>query len=267
MDVTASRDDSRQPPVLGPPPAEVVWHDLECGGYSADLSLWRELAEQSATPAGSAPIVEVGAGTGRVTLDLARRGHAVTALDVRADLLGALQERAAGMAVETVCADARGLELGSRDFALGLVPMQTLQLFGGSAARMAFLTRARAHLRPGALLACAIVTAIEPFDCASGDVSPAAETARVAGSVYISRAVSVRVRMRSIVIERERLILAGDGGAAPASPAERDLVELDRVTVAKLEQEALEVGLRPAGRREIPATDDHVGSTVVMLAA
>ena len=43
----------------------VIWHDVECGAYVADLPLWRELAA-----ACEGPILDVGAGTGRVTLDL-----------------------------------------------------------------------------------------------------------------------------------------------------------------------------------------------------
>src|SRR5439155_743 len=58
----------------------VIWHDVECGAYVADLPLWRELAA-----ACEGPILDVGAGTGRVTLDLARHGHDVVALDRDAD--------------------------------------------------------------------------------------------------------------------------------------------------------------------------------------
>ena len=29
----------------------IGWHDVECGGYTADLPLWRELAGQEAGPA------------------------------------------------------------------------------------------------------------------------------------------------------------------------------------------------------------------------
>jgi ubiquinone/menaquinone biosynthesis C-methylase UbiE len=43
-----------------------LWHDLECGDYRDDLPSWRSLA---ATAGG--PVLDVGAGTGRVTLDLA----------------------------------------------------------------------------------------------------------------------------------------------------------------------------------------------------
>ena len=46
----------------------VAWHDVECGGYDADLPLWRELAARR-----GGPVLDVGAGTGRVALDLARR--------------------------------------------------------------------------------------------------------------------------------------------------------------------------------------------------
>jgi len=54
----------------------VIWHDLECGAYAQDLPLWRTLAAERGDP-----ILDVGAGTGRVAIDLARRGHRVTALD------------------------------------------------------------------------------------------------------------------------------------------------------------------------------------------
>src|SRR5262249_37949539 len=69
---------------------EVIWHDLECGPYTADLALWRTLADDA-----QGPILDVGAGSGRVTLDLARHGHTVTALDVDPDLIAALADRAA----------------------------------------------------------------------------------------------------------------------------------------------------------------------------
>jgi SAM-dependent methyltransferase len=242
-------------------PASVVWHDLECGAYRADLPLWRELAgavEQDGR------ILDVGAGAGRVTLELARRGHRMTALDLDAELLQALRLRSGEPAPGIVHADARAFELSTRDFALCIVPMQTLQLLGGATGRGAFLARARAHLRPEALLACAIVTDLEAFDCTHTDEGPAAEQTTIAGTRYSSRAVRVTIDRRRIRIERERLIEPASG---PTQDAELDVIELDRVSVAKLECEGRDAGLRPAGVRWIPTTDEHVGSEVVLLRA
>jgi len=262
-------------------PHTVLWHDLECGSYTADLPLWRELADAVAAsgttgaedPArGSAgAILDVGAGSGRVALELARAGHRMTALDLDAELLAALRERAAGMPVETVRADARAFELERRDFALCIAPMQTVQLLGGTDGRVEFLRRARAHLRPGALLVCAIATEIEPFDCDAGDLGPSPEIARVNGVSYISRTTRVRVSRRGARIERERAVLAGAEGAEGARRAQpawvRDVVELDRVTVSQLEREGRSAGLVPAGTRVIAATEEHTASVAVMLGA
>jgi len=241
---------------------EVVWHELECGSYRADLALWRELADAQAEDRRHGPILDIGAGTGRVALELARDGHHVYALERDPELLRVLAERAGGLPLEPICADARTFALERRDFRLCIVPMQTIQLFGGSSARGEFLRRARAHLRPGGLLACAIVSALEPFDCAAGDVGPTAETARIDGTVYSSRATRVHVRVRSIVIERERRILAPARGGG-----ELDVIELDRLSAAQLEREGVEAGLTRAPARLIDATEDHVGSAVVMLRA
>jgi len=136
----------------------VIWHDLECGGYRADLPLWRELA----TAAGG-PVLDLGAGTGRVALDLAARGHAVTALDRDPDLLAALRERAATAPVDTVQADARDFALGRR-FALILAPMQLVQILGGAEARAAFLACTHGHLDAGGHVAAALACELEAVD-------------------------------------------------------------------------------------------------------
>lgn len=243
--------------------ADVVWHDLECGAYSADLSLWRTLADRSRDGDRPARVLDVGAGTGRVSLDLARAGHNVTALDLHPELLGALRERAADLPVQTACADARSFELDRRDFDLCLVPMQTLQLLRGSAERVAFLRCARAHLRSDGLLACAIVLELDPFDCAAGDTGPTPETAWIGEILFSSRATRVSVLERVAVIERERRIAR----QAVEPEIERNLVELDRMSVSALEREAIAAGLQPVTHSEIAPTDDHVGGTVVMFRA
>jgi SAM-dependent methyltransferase len=91
------------------PTDQVIWHDIECGRYRADLPLWRELAK-----AEEGPVLDLGAGTGRVTLDLARKGHRVVALDREPQFLETLRSRAGKLDVETVAGDAGGFELPAR---------------------------------------------------------------------------------------------------------------------------------------------------------
>jgi SAM-dependent methyltransferase len=244
---------------VAPTPPDVVWHELECGGYRADLELWRELAADC----GGGPILDVGAGTGRVTLALARAGHAVTAVDREQALVHALAQRARGLDVEVVCADARSFELSRHDFALCLMPMQTIQLLGGEAGRVAFLRRARAHVRPGALIACAILGELEPFDCSDGREGPTPEHVEVDGLDYFSRALRVGELPAHVVIERERRIV----GDRIERSRERDLVELDRLSAATLEREGRQAGLSVEPARQIAATSEHIGSVVVMLRA
>jgi SAM-dependent methyltransferase len=238
------------------PPASVVWHDLECGLYRADLPLWRELAHEHA----DGPLLDVGAGSGRVSLDLARAGHRVIALDLEPELLAALDGRARGLAVETVCADARSFSLNTDGLRLCLAPMQTIQLLGGRDGRIAFLERARAHLRPGGVLACAIVTDVEPFDCTDGSAGPSAERVLQDEQLYESQATSLQVLDGRIVIERRRKV-------HPLDSSELDVVELDVLSARQLESEGRMVGFRVEPAREIPATADYTGSAVVMLRA
>jgi SAM-dependent methyltransferase len=244
--------------VIAPPTPhvpEVVWHDVECGAYGEDLPLWRELAD-----ACEGPLLDVGAGTGRVALHLAGRGHPVVALDRAPALLAALRQRAAGLPVETVEADARSFDLAGRRFGLILVPMQTVQLLGGPDGRGAFMARAAAHLNRGGLLAIAIADALEAFE--EGDAVPLLPDLReIDGVVYSSRPVAVRMERGGAAIHRvrETVDLAGRRTVAD------DVIVLDDVDAATLEAEGAAHGLRAERARRIPATDDYVGSTVAML--
>jgi SAM-dependent methyltransferase len=233
----------------------VVWHDVECGAYVADLELWRELAEEH-----GGPILDVGAGTGRVALDLARRGHEVVALDLDAELLGALRERAGDVEVPTLTADARDFDLGAERFGLVLVPMQTLQLLGGEAGRAGFLRAAHRHLRPGGVLAAALADALEGLDDEHTE-PPLPDMREIDGTVYHSQVISVRAWPEATRIERVRqtVDLAGH------RTAEGDVITLDRVDAATVAEEAAALGFDALPERHIPATDEYVGSEVVVL--
>jgi hypothetical protein len=141
--------------------------------------------------------------------------------------------------------------------------MQTLQLLGGAAGRLAFMRRARAHLGPGGVLACAIVTTLEPFDSTAGGPAPSPERVEIEGVAYLSQAVRVELTRRTVVIERERRVARG----ASTRPPQRDVIELDRVSAAQVRREGREVGFTPLRTRSIAATEEHVASSVVMLRA
>lgn len=246
----------------GGPPTPVLWHDLECSPYAADLPLWRELAAGTA-PAGG-PILDVGAGTGRVALDLARAGHEVVALDRDELLLGALRERAARerLDVSTVTSDARAFAL-DRAFALVLAPMQTVQLLGGPDGVERFVHCAADHLRPGGVLAAALAEAVSFGEDAALGLPPA-DMLETGGWLYASQPVAVRPHPDGGAwLERHREAVAPDG----VRTAELDRVLLDAVSPAALIAAGGRAGLGALPGRVVEATRDHVGSDVVLLEA
>lgn len=238
------------------PPEAVTWHDVECGAYSADLPLWRELAAEA-----GGPVLDVGAGTGRVALDLAGRGHDVTALDVDPVLLGELARRARELPIETFAADARDFDL-EREFALVLVPMQTMQILGGPEGRAAFLRCAHRHLQADGRLAAALAGSLAAFEPGPGAALPLPDVAQHGGWAYFSQPVRVRTEGGATVIERVRQSISPDGERRET----RDAVRLDPLDAATVAAEAGALGFAPLPPRAIPATEEHVGSTVVVLA-
>ena len=230
---------------------EALWHDLECGGYAEDLPLWRELADEA-----DGPVLDVGAGTGRVALDLARSGAPVIALDIDARLLHALARRANGLPIQTVTADARTLPPGP-PVALVVVPMQTLQLLDGAAGRAAFLGAARARLLPGGFVAAALADPVDCFDDDHPDPPPP-EICDIGDVRYATQLLEVTPDGE---LRRRREII----GAGERYEAHDVSVRLDRVTADEVCAEAEQLGYRPEPHREIPETERYLGSTVVML--
>jgi SAM-dependent methyltransferase len=233
----------------------IVWHDVECGSYRADLALWRELAATS-----GGPVLDVGAGTGRVALDLARAGHDVTALDREPELLEALSARAcaAGLSITTVAGDAHRFALGRR-FALIVVPMQTIQLLSE---RAGFLAAAGRHLEPGGVLAMAITAGLEDFGDVEGEL-PSPDVGALAGWRFESQPTAVHVLATTTRIERVRRAFAPDGAVSE----EDDAIELAHLSADQLAAEGRAAGLDPLPPRHISATAEHVGSEVVLLRA
>jgi len=237
----------------------VIWHDVECASYDLDLAIWRELAA-----AAQGPILDLGCGTGRVALELARRGHTVTAVDYDDELVGELAKRARArkLDVTTVAADARSLDLGERGFALAIAPMQVVQLFGGSDGRRAGLRAVRAHLRPGALFAVALA---DPYDGIPDEewVPPVPDIREEDGWVYASTPLSVKRDGEAALIERHRQTVSPSGEISECITT----LTLDLVKPAAFEAEGEAEGFVVRERGWIPESNEWTGSTVVMLEA
>jgi SAM-dependent methyltransferase len=248
---------------------KAIWHDVECGAYAADLPLWEELADEA-----GGPVLDLGCGTGRVALHLARRGHRVLGLDIDSDLVAVLGERAGELPVEAEIGDARDFDLGV-EFGTVLAPMQLLQLLASAEERIACLRCAAAHLRPHGLAAAAIVddlsgaTADPPSPSSSfvkhaltkDELTPLPDAREVDGWVYSSLPLETVGDDGAIVVRRLRQIVAPDGELSD----EVDEVRLLTLDAATLEREARGADLHPTGCRTIDPTEAHVGSTVVLL--
>lgn len=125
----------------------------EIQGVAHDVDRYVELLASV-----NGPILEIGCGTGRVAIPLARTGHAVTSVDVSDGMLDRFREKLKNEAdalrsrLTLVRADATELDLPQRDFAAVLLPFNTLPCIPDFAAQRNVLARAAAHARDGALL-------------------------------------------------------------------------------------------------------------------
>jgi SAM-dependent methyltransferase len=239
----------------GPDSTEVIWNDVECGGYEADLPLWEELAAEH-----SGPILELGCGSGRVTLRLAEKTEElVLGVDHDPDLVAAVWARAHGHAGDAEVGDVRAFEFAC-EFRLALAPMQLIQLLPERADRTCCLACVADHLAPGGVAAFAVLE--EEPEVYVDEASPPSPDVRQVGEwVYSSLPLPPHCDEDSIVVRRLRQVVSPEGSLR------EDLSEihLQKLSAATLEAEAAELGLQPLGRREIPASSDHVGSTVVLL--
>ncbi len=246
----------------------VIWHDLECGTYAEDLPLWRSLAAEHGDP-----VLDIGAGTGRVTLDLASAGYRVTALDRDPELLGALAERASG---RNVAKTRRFFPSACHDRGRGRSRLRPRRAFpvghradaDDPAARRPGRSGRVPELRtppppPGGVLAIAIAEALDLYDVTDGVPSPTPDIRELDGVVYSSRPVAVRADPDGFVLERLRETVA----VAGERTVEHNLIRLDRLTARGLEREGRAAGFTRVQRARVRETSDYVGSEVVILHA
>jgi len=236
----------------------VIWHDVECGSYSADLPVWEQLAAEN-----EGPIVELGCGTGRVVTHLAKAtGGLVVGVDRDEEMVEAVWDRVHGHpggSGDAEIGDVRGFELYFK-FRLALAPMQLIQLLEGRVDRICCLACVNDHLLPGGRAAFAIVEEM-PVVPAEEAAPSLPDVREVDDWVYSSLPLAPEIDEQAIVLRRLRQTVDPDGKLSE----ELNEITLQQLSAETLEQEAADVGLRPLARSQIPATEAHVGSTVVLL--
>jgi SAM-dependent methyltransferase len=124
-------------------------YDLEYGhGY--DLPFWSALAERE-----GGPVVEWGAGTGRLAIPLARAGFDVTAVEVSEKMLEKGREKNA--TVRWIRGDMRSAKL-ERRYELAVCAFNSFLCLLSVDDALSFLHNAREHLQPGGLLGIEVST-------------------------------------------------------------------------------------------------------------
>ncbi len=241
---------------MAPVSRKVIWHDTECGAYDADLAAWERLASES-----NERILELGCGTGRVALRLARRGHEVWAVDADPDLVAVARERAAGegLPLRVELADARRLDLGRKKFGLVIAAMQFVQMVGPAARRAEVLRRVAAHLGRRGRLAAAILDGM-PGDL-TGAPAPLPDIREVDGRIYSSLPSDVIVDGPRLELHRVRQEVAPDGIMTSSQQAE----SLWLLDPSALEREGEAAGLAPCGRVHVPTAKGYTGSVIVLM--
>lgn len=125
--------------------------------HDYDLPFWLELAGRE-----SGPVVEWGAGTGRIATPLARAGHDVTAVEVSEEMVNRGREKGGA---QWITDDMRHADPG-RVFGLAICAFNSFLCLTSPEDALAFLGNAAAHLKPGSLLGIE-VSAFQPEELAA----------------------------------------------------------------------------------------------------
>ncbi len=110
-------------------------------------AFYRALAQEA-----GGSVLEIGCGTGRVTIPIAQMGFPVTGLDIMPGMIERARRKSAGLPAKWVVGDGRSFRLDER-FHLIFLTGNVFQFFLTNADQAALLERAHAHLHPDGLFA------------------------------------------------------------------------------------------------------------------
>lgn len=126
------------------------FYDLDFGEADADLFMYQQFASRCGSP-----ILELGCGTGRVLLPLARQGYQITGVDLSLPMLEVARGKVAAEDLSEQVTlsqqDMRELELGDR-FNMAFAAINSFMHLLNTNDQLAALARIRHHLNPGGLL-------------------------------------------------------------------------------------------------------------------
>jgi SAM-dependent methyltransferase len=126
------------------------FYDLDFGEADADLFMYQQFASRCGSP-----ILELGCGTGRVLLPLARQGYQITGVDLSLPMLEVARGKVAAEDLSERVTfsqqDMRELELGDR-FNLAFAAINSFMHLLNTDDQLAALAHIRHHLNPGGLL-------------------------------------------------------------------------------------------------------------------
>ncbi|ELZ05645.1 type 12 methyltransferase [Natrialba chahannaoensis JCM 10990] len=194
-----------------------------------DIEFYRDLALEC-----DGPVLEVGCGTGRIYLELRRAGVDVTGIDVSADSLEHLRDKAAqdDLAVDVRQADMRTFDPEpGREYALIIVPFRTFLFLQTVDERLAVLESFYSALGPDGRLALNAFVP-DPVFVAEHYGEWRAQELEVNGERYTYRTrstvvdtVEQRVRIRTEVLDaNESLVVDSSYDLSLVSKAEFELL-------------------------------------------
>jgi SAM-dependent methyltransferase len=99
--------------------------------------------------AGAGPVLDLGAGTGRIAIPLAARGLRVTAVEISPEMIGKLKEKPGSDKVDVQVGDMTDFDGGGEEYSLIFIAANTLMSVADLDAQVATIGNAARQLAPG----------------------------------------------------------------------------------------------------------------------
>jgi SAM-dependent methyltransferase len=214
--------------------ADVVdLYDLDYGDFAGDLPLYENFARRC-----ELPVLEIGVGTGRVALHLARAGFVVWGIDNSSAMLERARQKGARLRkrLHLVQGDMRDFDLGQQ-FDLVICPANSFAHLLTTKDQVSCLASVRRHLAPGGLFV-ADLRSLTAIDWAASRSPATLEWSRTdpASGDTVTKLVSVRLDGACQTLHQTHVY---DRIAPAGSLMERRVADFELRLVGRYEMEHL----------------------------